>query len=110
MEVSKRTLGLGTENAFVVLAEVNALLREGKNIVSFCIGQPDFDTPQNIKDAAIKAINEGKTGYTDSAGVYQAREYLSHLHSIAHAEPAPRAYRLLRPSFSIWEDLCLVWA
>ena len=86
MEVSKRTLGLGTENAFVVLAEVNALLREGKNIVSFCIGQPDFDTPQNIKDAAIKAINEGKTGYTDSAGVYQAREsvarYLSRTRNI----------------------------
>ena len=74
MDVSKRTLDLGTENAFVVLAEVNALLREGKDVVSFCIGQPDFDTPQHIKDAAIKAINEGKTGYTDSAGAIQARE------------------------------------
>ena len=73
MEVSKRTQSLGTENAFVVLAEVNALKLEGKDLISFCIGQPDFDTPQNIKDAAKKAIDEGKTGYTDSAGVYEVR-------------------------------------
>ena len=74
MEVSKRTLQLGTETAFEVLAEVNRLSREGKDIVSFCIGQPDFDTPRHIKDAAIKAINEGKTNYTDSAGAMPARQ------------------------------------
>jgi len=74
MEISHRTNELGTENAFVVLAEVNKMLREGKDIISFCIGQPDFDTPQNIKDAAIKAINDGKTGYTDSAGAYDVRK------------------------------------
>lgn len=74
MDVSKRTEDLGTENAFVVLAEVNKLKREGKDVISFCIGQPDFDTPQHIKDAAKKAIDEGKTGYTDSAGVLSVRE------------------------------------
>ncbi|MCX8194915.1 MAG: pyridoxal phosphate-dependent aminotransferase [Candidatus Micrarchaeota archaeon] len=74
MYISNRTRNLGTENAFVVLAEVNKLLREGKDIISFCIGQPDFDTPRHIKDAAIRAINAGKTGYTDSAGVYEVRE------------------------------------
>lgn len=77
MEVSKRTERLGTETAFEVLAEVNKLKREGKDIVSFCIGQPDFDTPRYIKDAAIKAINEGKTGYTDSAGILPAREAIA---------------------------------
>jgi len=74
MDISKRTAALGTENAFVVLAEVNKLVREGKDVISFCIGQPDFDTPRHIKDAAITAINEGKTGYTDSAGVLAVRE------------------------------------
>lgn len=74
MQISKRTAALGTENAFVVLAEVNRFIREGKDVISFCIGQPDFDTPRHIKDAAIKAINDGKTGYTDSAGVYAVRE------------------------------------
>lgn len=77
MEVSKRTLSLGTETAFEVLAEVNRLKREGSDIVSFCIGQPDFDTPRHIKDAGIKAINEGKTNYTDSAGVLSVRESIA---------------------------------
>jgi len=62
--LSRRADSLGTENAFVVLAEVNALARSGKDIVSFCIGQPDFPTPHNIQDAAIAAIRGGKHGYT----------------------------------------------
>lgn len=72
--VSRRANDLGTENAFVVLAEVSALQRQGKDIISFCIGQPDFHTPKNIRDAGIKAINEGKHGYTPSAGILELRE------------------------------------
>jgi len=86
MEISKRTAALGTETAFVVLAEVNRLRGEGKDVISFCIGQPDFDTPRNIKDAAIEAINGGKTGYTDSNGLPLARDavarYLSRTRGI----------------------------
>ncbi|MFA5108491.1 MAG: pyridoxal phosphate-dependent aminotransferase [Candidatus Micrarchaeia archaeon] len=86
MHVSKRTLGLGTESAFEVLAQVNKMRSEGKDIISFCIGQPDFDTPAHIKKAAISAIDEGKTGYTDSAGALHAREavarYLSKTRNI----------------------------
>jgi aspartate aminotransferase len=72
--VSQRTAELGTENAFVVLAEVNALARQGKDIISFCIGQPDFHTPTNIQDAAVKAIRDGRHGYTPSAGITELRE------------------------------------
>jgi aspartate/methionine/tyrosine aminotransferase len=71
--LSRRGESLGTENAFVVLAEVNALARAGKDIVSFCIGQPDFPTPRNIQDAAIAAIREGRHGYTPSAGIDELR-------------------------------------
>ena len=71
--LSRRAESLGTENAFVVLAEVNALIREGKEIVSFCIGQPDFPTPTNIQKAAIDAIKLGKHGYTPSAGIDELR-------------------------------------
>ncbi len=73
-DVSRRARELGTENAFVVLAEVNKLLREGRDIISFCIGQPDFHTPVNIQDAAVKAIREGKHGYTPSAGILELRQ------------------------------------
>ena len=73
-EISRRARSLGTENAFVVLAEVNELARQGKDIISFCIGQPDFPAPQNVQEAGIRAIREGKHGYTPSAGNDQLRE------------------------------------
>jgi aspartate aminotransferase len=72
-QISRRAQGLGTENAFVVLAEVNALARQGKDIISFCIGQPDFPAPDNVQDAAIRAIKGGKHGYTPSAGIDELR-------------------------------------
>lgn len=71
--ISRRASELGTENAFVVLAEVNRLQQQGKDIISFCIGQPDFPTPVNIQDAAVKAIRDGKHGYTPSAGILELR-------------------------------------
>jgi aspartate/methionine/tyrosine aminotransferase len=72
--LSKRAQSLGTENAFVVLAEVNALAARGKDIVSFCIGQPDFPAPLHVQEAGIRAIREGKHGYTPSAGIDPLRE------------------------------------
>ena len=71
--LSRRADSLGTENAFVVLAEVNALARAGRDIVSFCIGQPDFPTPLHIQDAAVAAIRAGRHGYTPSAGIDELR-------------------------------------
>ena len=73
-KISQRAQSLGTENAFIVLAEVNKLIREGRDIISFCIGQPDFHTPMNIQDAGVKAIREGKHGYTPSAGIPELRQ------------------------------------
>ena len=72
--LSKRANSLGTENAFVVLAEVNELIRHGKDIISFCIGQPDFPAPMHVQQAGIDAIKGGKHGYTPSAGILELRE------------------------------------
>jgi aspartate/methionine/tyrosine aminotransferase len=86
MEVSERTRRLGAENSFTILKEVEDLRRKGKDIVNFCIGEPDFDTPEHIKEAAIRAIDEGKTGYTPSSGILELREavarYLSETRNI----------------------------
>ena len=73
-DISRRAASLGTENAFVVLAEVNALARQGRDIISFCIGQPDFPAPEHVQEAAIRAIKGGKHGYTPSAGIDELRE------------------------------------
>jgi aspartate aminotransferase len=49
------------------------MIAEGKNVISLSQGEPDFDTPRNVKDAAIRAIEEGKTKYTDVAGTPELR-------------------------------------
>jgi aspartate/methionine/tyrosine aminotransferase len=72
--ISSRAQSLGTENAFVVLAEVNQLIRTGRDSHLVLHRQPDFPTPANIQDAAIAAIREGKHGYTPSAGIDPLRE------------------------------------
>lgn len=78
---AERMSKLGTETAFEVLAQVKKLEAEGKNVVSFCIGEPDFDTPKNIIKAAKKALSEGYTHYGPSAGLPDFRkrcaEYLN---------------------------------
>ena len=73
-DISRRASELGTENAFVVLGEVAELLAQGKEIISFCIGQPDFPTPDHISLAGIRAITDGHHGYTPSPGIQPLRE------------------------------------
>jgi len=77
MQKAKRMKRLGTETAFEVLARVNELKRKGKDIISFAIGEPDFDTPVHIKDAVMNALKEGYTHYSPSAGVLSLRESIA---------------------------------
>ena len=65
---------LGTESAFEVLARAKALEAQGKSIVALSIGQPDFQTPAHIVEAAIKALKDGHHGYTPANGLPQVRE------------------------------------
>jgi len=55
-------------------AKARALVAEGRNVIGLAAGQPDFDTPDNIKEAAIKAIREGKTKYTDVDGTPELKD------------------------------------
>ena len=77
MKFAERISRLGTESAFSVLAVVNKLKAEGRDITSFSIGEPDFDTPQNIIDCAKKALDGGFTHYTPSAGIMDVRETIA---------------------------------
>ena len=72
--LAQRMKRLGTETAFEVLARAKAMEAEGRDVVHLEIGEPDFDTPRNIIDAAIKALNEGFTHYGPSAGLPDARK------------------------------------
>lgn len=74
MKLAERMSRLGTETAFEVLARAGELEKEGRDIIHLEIGQPDFQTPDYIIDAAYKAMKDGFTGYGPSAGLPQARE------------------------------------
>ncbi len=65
---------LGTETAFEVLARAAELQRQGKDVINLGIGQPDFQTPGHIVEAAIKALRDGHHGYTPSNGILPLRE------------------------------------
>ena len=65
---------IGEENAFAVLARAGALAAEGRDIINLGIGQPDFPTPDNIVEAAIKALRDGAHGYTPAVGIPALRE------------------------------------
>jgi len=65
---------LGTETAFEVLAKAKALEAEGRKIIHMEIGEPDFDTPDNIKKAGMDAIRRGYTTYCPSAGLMELRK------------------------------------
>jgi aspartate aminotransferase len=65
---------IGEENAFAVLARATALAAQGRDIINLGIGQPDFRTPDNIVEAAIKALRDGHHGYTPAVGILPLRE------------------------------------
>ena len=90
MQVAGRMKDLGIENAFKVLSEINRLKALGRGIISFAIGEPDFDTPCNIKESAIKALKENYTHYSPSAGVAPLRGTIArHISSTRNIDVSP---------------------
>ena len=77
MKYAERMANLGTETAFEVLAKAKKLKAEGKNIIHLEIGEPDFPTPKNICDAAIKSLQAGDTHYTPSNGILELRSAIA---------------------------------
>ena len=75
--LAERMNHLGTETAFEVLARANALEAEGREIINLGIGQPDFQTPEHIVEAAIKALKDGHHGYTPASGIPPLRQAIS---------------------------------
>ena len=75
--LSDRQKLLGTETAFETLAKAKKLEAEGKDIVHLEIGEPDFDTPEHIKNAAKIALDQGYTHYGPSPGQIELRETIA---------------------------------
>ena len=79
VKFAKRMSRLGTESAFEVLARAKALEAQGRKMIHLEIGEPDFDTPDNIREAAIKAIRDGWTHYGPSQGLPELRKTVAEI-------------------------------
>ena len=77
MKLARRMERLGTETAFSVLAKAKALEAEGREIIHLEIGEPDFDTPEHVVEAGCKALRDGHTHYTPTAGIPELREAIA---------------------------------
>src|SRR2546423_6045370 len=77
MRLAKRMSSIGTETAFEAAARARALEATGKSIVHLEIGEPDFDTPANAREAAKKALDAGATHYAPFAGIPALREAIA---------------------------------
>lgn len=77
MKLSERMSRLGTETAFDVLVRAKQLEAQGRSVIHLEIGEPDFDTPDNIVDAAVYALRHGAHHYGPSAGLPDIREAIA---------------------------------
>jgi aspartate/methionine/tyrosine aminotransferase len=75
--LARRMARLGTETAFEVLSKAKALERQGRNIIHLEIGEPDFDTPKHVVEAAVDALRGGWTHYGPSAGLPELRDAIA---------------------------------
>ena len=77
MKLAGRMERLGTETAFSVLAKAKALEAKGREIIHLQIGEPDFDTPDHVVEAGCRALRDGHTNYTPTAGIPELREAIA---------------------------------
>ena len=74
MKLAKRVTVIKPSATFELIAKAKALKSEGKNVLEFQVGEPDFNTPEYVKQAGIKAIEENFTYYTPSPGTLEIKK------------------------------------
>ncbi|MHB8306169.1 MAG: pyridoxal phosphate-dependent aminotransferase [Vulcanimicrobiaceae bacterium] len=102
---------LGSESAFEVLARARALEATGKHVVHMEIGEPDFDTPEHVKEAGIAAIRENYTHYSPSAGIAELRDAVAaYAAAFRNVEPFSRESVVVGPGAKpiIWNILSAI--
>jgi len=77
ISLSKKALGVEPSATLAIDAKYKAMVSEGIDVIGFGAGEPDFDTPENIKNAAKKALDEGFTKYTPTAGIPQLKKAIA---------------------------------
>jgi aspartate aminotransferase len=97
MKLAECMSRIGTETAFAVLARAKALEAQGRHVIHLEIGEPDFDTPANIIEAAVMALRGGQTHYTPAAGILPLREAIAAYTSRTRGIPVNPAQVVVTP-------------
>lgn len=103
MKYSERILNMTPSTTMAITAKITKLKEEGKEVIGFGAGEPDFNTPLNIIDAAIKAMHEGKTKYTPASGITPLKEAIIR----KFKEDNDLSYELSQISISTGAKQCL---
>jgi len=77
VKINRRIQSLIPSSTLAITARAKELKAQGEDVVSFAAGEPDFDTPENIQEAAIAAIKGGQTRYTPSVGSIELRKQIA---------------------------------
>ena len=77
MILSRKAQNIGASLTLALTAKAGELKKEGIDVVSFGVGEPDFNTPKNIIEAATRAMEEGKTKYTATSGIVELKEAIA---------------------------------
>lgn len=77
MKLAKRVQDVAASITLAITARAKEMRKDGKSVINFAAGEPDFDTPANIKNAAISAINSGFTKYTPASGIPELKKAIS---------------------------------
>ena len=77
MELNERVAGIAPSLTLAIDAKAKALAASGEKVCGFGAGEPDFDTPEHIKEAAAKALRDGKTKYAPNDGIMELRSAIA---------------------------------
>ena len=78
LELSRKAAAVKPSSTLAITAKAKELRAQGKDVVGFGAGEPDFNTPENICDAAIQAIHDGFTKYTPASGTNELMDLIMH--------------------------------
>jgi aspartate aminotransferase len=95
LTLAERSTLIAPSATLAMAAEAKRLKSQGIDVLDFALGEPDFDTPANIQDAAFRAIRSGQTHYTPPAGIPELREAVAVLYSTQHGLPTKAAQTVI---------------
>src|SRR5215218_4399750 len=91
LSLAERVSAIAPSATLAMAGAAKRLKAEGVDVLDFALGEPDFKTPENIQEAALRALRSGQTHYTPPAGIPELRQALARLYTESHGLPTQEA-------------------